>query len=77
MAVSPIGPGWTVTSQQEAMEQNPSGQISRGVRIFFTTTSGHNGSVFVPAAQYANLDLVRSMLADAAAQMVAVGNLSG
>lgn len=77
MALPPINPGWTVTDQREGMEQAQGGQIVRGMRIYFTTTAGHGSSIFVPAALYANVDYVRSQLADAAAAVSTVGQLSG
>lgn len=77
MALPQQQQGFTVTDQREGMEQGPSNNIIRGVRISFSTTAGHQGSVFVPAALYSNLDYVRQQLSDAAAQMIAVAGITG
>lgn len=77
MTMAGYGTGWTVTDQIEAMEMGSTGQATRGMRIFFTTSNGHKSSVFVTAAQYMNTDFVRDTLATAAAQVSAVANLSG
>lgn len=46
--------GWAVTSQlTDQIENTQSGQTLVGVRIFFLTADGNEGSVFVPNVHYA------------------------
>lgn len=76
MAKPPAGTTWSVTGQTEQTQIAQGGSPVRGVQVFFTTGAGHQGSVFVPYAQY-TLDNVRQMVSAAAAQMDAVGGLAG
>lgn len=69
------GPSWRVVSQMETSEVGPNGQITRGWRVTYTT-SGTQGSVFVPQAVY-NRQNVAAMVAAAAAETAAISNLSG
>jgi hypothetical protein len=69
--------GWRVTSQTETTEQDGTGQIKTGYRIYFTTTGGQTGSVFVPMAQYTNVDVVRQLLSDQVGAVTTIANLSG
>lgn len=50
----PVNPTvtWAVTSQQETVDKGPDGRLTSGYRVFFTTQSGVQGSVFVPKAMY-------------------------
>lgn len=69
---------WTVSSQRETMEQDPtSNVVTAGWRIYFTTGAGQTGSVFVPNAIYQNVDMVKQMIADQVKTVTAVSNLSG
>lgn len=70
-------PTWQVTSQQEVMEPDQSGNIVRGVRVYFTTSTGASGSVFVPATVYGNVDSVRAMLQAQVDATSAVAGLNG
>ena len=72
---SQTGVTWTVTSQSESTEIQPSGQAARGYRIYFQTGTGQQGSIFVPQDRYLP-DNVRALLAAAAANADAIGNLS-
>jgi hypothetical protein len=67
---------WSVTSQQQTTALYGT-RFVRGVEIAFVTGLGHSGSVFVPQDVYSNTDQVKAMVAAAAAQMDAVGSLSG
>jgi len=67
---------WRVTGQTEQTQIMAGGNPVRGVQVFYTTGAGHTGSVFVPYSQYTT-DYVRDQVAAAAAQMDAVGMLSG
>lgn len=68
-------PGWHVTSQSEYTEIAADGTPVRGIKVYFATNAGRNGSVFVPPGQY-NPDTVRAMIAAAAANVDAIGNLT-
>lgn len=68
--------GWNVTSQQEVLERDPSGNVVRGYRVFFQTGKGGSGSVFVPLAMY-NPPNVRAAVAAMATQVDSVQGMSG
>jgi hypothetical protein len=67
---------WKVTGQQEYTQVQVTGPPLPGVKVFYQTGAGHSGSVFVPLGQY-NVTTVRNLLNAAAAQMDAIGQLSG
>ena len=67
---------WNVTGQQQTTQAGQGGTFARGWIIMYQTGNGHQGSVFVTNEQYANVDLVRSMVANAAAQSDMIGSLS-
>ena len=67
---------WKVTNQTEAVQPSPTGPLSKGFNVYFTTSNGLNGSVFVPESQYTE-DMVRKMIADKVAQMTRVQSLGG
>lgn len=46
------GTGWNVTSQQEVLERDAAGNVTRGYRVYFNTASGGTGSVFLPLGMY-------------------------
>ena len=69
-------PSWTVTGQTERDQVVPGSAPVKGQQIFFTTGLGQSGSVFVPYAQYGNLDYVRQTIAAQAAQLDAVKSLN-
>jgi hypothetical protein len=76
---TPANPGattWRVTGQTEQTQIQQGGNPVRGVQVFYTTGDGHTGSVFIPYAQY-NPAYVQQQVGQAAAQMDAVGQLSG
>lgn len=68
--------GWTVTSQQETFGTDATGKAVEGVKIYFTTKGGHNGSVFVPKDRY-DLDNAKAAIQQQAAIMDSVGQLKG
>lgn len=68
--------GWTVTSQSQTIQAGPSGQITRGVEVYFTLPTGSGGSVFVPESSY-NAANVRAAIAAKAAVLAQVDQLSG
>ena len=67
---------WKVTNQTEAVQPSPTGPLSKGFNVYFTTSNGLNGSVFVPESQYTEV-IVRQMIADKVAQMTRVQSLGG
>lgn len=70
------GGAWTVISQREDFQAGPSGNLTAGVVVTFTTASGITGSVFVPNADY-QPEKVRALIAARAASMEAVHKLTG
>jgi hypothetical protein len=47
------GSGWKITAQlTDQVENTTAGQTVIGVRIYFITGSGNEGSVFIPNQQY-------------------------
>lgn len=68
--------GWHDVSQQETTELDAKGQPTRGYRVYFTTNENHAGSVFVPQNMYSVVN-VRAAIAAQAAQLDAVGKLTG
>ncbi|HVD03188.1 MAG TPA: hypothetical protein VNF75_03510 [Candidatus Dormibacteraeota bacterium] len=73
---APALSAWQVTGQIEGQQFNDQHQLVPGVSIMFTTGQGHQGTVFVPQAQY-NAARVRELVAARAALMDEVGGLSG
>jgi len=73
---TPTPPAWTVTSQMQRVAPGSTGRFVDGVEVYFTTRAGHQGSVFIEKTRYTP-DAARELIAAAAAQMDAVGNLSG
>lgn len=71
----PPASSWQVTGQIEGQQFNESHQLVPGVTITFTTGQGHQGTVFVPQAQY-NPARVRELVGQRAALMDEVGGLS-
>jgi hypothetical protein len=67
---------WKVTGQQEYTQVQVTGPPVPGVKVFYQTGAGHSGSVFVPLGQY-NTTTVTQLLNAAAANMDAIGQLSG
>lgn len=68
-------PAWTVVSQHETNDLGTNGRVVPGYQVTFQTGGGHQGSVFVPKANY-TVDAVRSAVASEAAKLEAVGALS-
>lgn len=67
---------WTVTRQaadQVSIQSN--GDPVTGVRIFFTTGAGNEGSVFIADAQYHNTAAVKQAIQAQANQMDAISVL--
>lgn len=67
---------WTVTRQaadQVSIESN--GDPVTGVRIFFSTGLGNEGSVFITDAQYHNTNAVKQAIQAQATQMDAISAL--
>lgn len=67
---------WKVTGQVESTQVQVTGPPVPGVKVFFQTGAGHAGSVFIPQGRY-NTTSVRAAVNAAAAQMDAVGMLTG
>jgi len=62
------GSGWTVTSQlTDQYENTQSGQTLLGVRVYFVTGDGNEGSVFVPNNLYTTKNVTERIRAQAAA----------
>lgn len=70
------GSGWTVTGQTETDDLSAGGQFVSGVRVYFRTGNGVDGSVFLSHGMY-TVDNVRAAIAAKVAQLDAVSNLSG
>ena len=66
---------WRVVSQQETSEPGANGTYTKGVLVYFLLSSGANGSVFIPDAQY-SIDNVKAAVAARAAQIASVGALT-
>lgn len=75
MATPPPVTSWHVTSQTEFTQIGTDGTPVRGVKVFFITGTGQQGSVFVPASQYTP-DQVRAQIEQAAQVADQVGSLS-
>lgn len=67
---------WVVTGQKEDFQTDSNGRPTNGVLVYFRTAQGHNGSVFVPLAEY-NAGRVQQLIRQKAAVMDQVGNLTG
>jgi len=69
-------PAWEVTSQVETVDLGPAGTFVPGVKIGFRTAAGAIGAVFVPSDAY-TVERVRAAIAERAAAMTAIGELTG
>lgn len=70
------GSGWTVTSQlSDQFENTGSGQTVVGVRIYFITGDGNEGSVFIPNNHYTTRN-VKERIAAQAALLDEIGSLT-
>ena len=78
MALAPDGPqtGWSIVSQLETVAAGPNQQITTGKKVTFQTADGNIGSVFIPDAMY-KPDNVRAQIMAAAANMDAIGKMTG
>jgi len=74
----PSGPvtGWRVIDQVPGTDIGPQGYAVRGVRVYFVTGKGVNGSVFIPENRYTPKN-VQATVADLAATIDAVHALQG
>lgn len=68
--------GWTVTSQSsDQVQVTPAGQAITGVIVYFTSSEGNHGSVFVPDNHY-NAATVRKMVQARANLLDEIGSLA-
>lgn len=69
---------WSVTRQAaDQVNIEPNGDPVTGVRIFFTTGAGNQGSVFITDAAYHNTNAVKAAIQAQANQMDTVSALHG
>lgn len=68
--------GWEIVSQREDFRDLGDGSYGDVMVITFRTGAGNRGSVMVPTKDY-TVARVRQLVADKAANMDAVGRLSG
>lgn len=68
---------WEVVSQMEVMEPGFNNQITRGMRVYYKTSLGGQGSVFIPEAQYSDVNVVREILKRSVEANMAVHQLKG
>lgn len=66
---------WSVVSQRPTTGQNSHGQYVQGQEVRIRTGMGHEGTVFIPYAEY-SADKAQPALASLAARLDAVGSLS-
>ncbi len=70
------GSGWKITAQlTDQVENTPSGQTLIGVRVYFITGNGNEGSVFVPNQQYSAKN-VHSRVRRSAIELDEIGAMS-
>lgn len=69
------GPSWTVTDVSETTDQDGTGRYSKGKTVTFQLASGLTGTIFVPNTSW-QPDTVKGMIAQAAAKLDAVANLT-
>lgn len=67
---------WSVIAQRQYDELTPQGTFRKVVEVTFELASGTIGRVTVPSNLYSE-DYVSGKIEDAAANMIAVENLSG
>lgn len=70
------GVSWSVESQTEQYGVGANGQPGPGYLIYFVTSRGQRGSVFVDRDHYSP-DYVRRVIADHAVKMDTISKLSG
>lgn len=76
---APATPGWSVETQRQGSEIDPStGKAVKGTFVGYVTPLGNRGELFVPADVYARgPDSVKPLIAAAVANMDAVHRLTG
>jgi hypothetical protein len=67
---------WKVTGQTERDQIQPGSAPVKGVQIYYQTSKGVTGSIWVPYSQYTT-ENVRAAIQAAASQMDAVSMLTG
>lgn len=71
------GPGWIVTAQvTDQVIVTDAGQTDTGVQIYFTTTEGNSGSVFISYRHYGSPKHVKSRLSAQAQLIDEIGRLT-
>lgn len=68
---------WTVGKQTQTTGRLPNGQYGPGVDIPVTLSNGDEFTVFVPAAEYTNINFVKAAIQSAVMHHVAVSTLAG
>lgn len=68
-------PQWAVDSQTPRTRANSTGTVEDGYDIAFSTSSGHNGVIFVPKSKYTPA-AVRELLQAEADKVDAIGQLT-
>lgn len=70
------GQGWVVTAQvTDQVQTNQAGQVITGVLVYFTTSDGNDGVVFISDAHY-NLRNVKTRVHEHAQLIDEVGRLT-
>ena len=71
------GPGWVVTAQvTDQVTVTDAGQTDTGVQIYFTTSAGNQGSVFISYRHYGSPKHVKERIAAQAQLIDEIGRLT-
>ena len=68
---------WQVVGQNDTVDKLPSGATGPGVDVTYQTTNGITATVFIPAADYRDIERIRALISADAAHRVAVSLLAG
>ena len=68
---------WKVTSTSPTQEFGPNGSPIQGHTVNFTTSTGYEGSVFVPDDVWADASKVKDVIRARAIQAATIKNLEG
>jgi hypothetical protein len=73
----PAGVDYQVTALSPKIEYGSQGQPVAGKQVTFTTSTGYEGTVFVPDSVLANVDRVRAIVEDEVRTVVAAQQIAG
>jgi hypothetical protein len=69
--------GYTVTAVTPSVDFGPTGGQIPGKTLTFTTTTGYEGTLFVPTSVFGDIPAVQAMIEAEVAQVIAAQQIAG